>query len=127
MATVTAPRPKTKASTVPGTSYHDERLARRLREDPEFREEFERQAREIASIDAIVHKLEALRAETGVSKADLARAIGKHPAAIRRLLTASGNPALRTVVALADELGAEVQLVPKKRASKVVRKVLQAA
>lgn len=42
-----------------------------------------------------------LREEQRVSKAELARAIDKHPAAIRRLLTASGNPELRTVVAIA--------------------------
>ena len=30
-------------------SYHDRRLARRLKEDPEFREEFERQQQEIAA------------------------------------------------------------------------------
>jgi DNA-binding phage protein len=116
-----------KAKTAQDSSYHDQRLARRLQEDPEFRAEFERQSREIAAIDAIVHKLEALREAMGVSKAELARAVGKNPAAIRRLLTASGNPELGTVVALADKLGAEVQLVPKKRAPKVVRQALQAA
>jgi DNA-binding phage protein len=107
------------------TSYHDKRLTRRLKEDSEFRAEFERQREEIAMVDAIVHKLEALRAELGVTKADLARAVGKNPAAIRRLLTASGNPELGTVVALASELGAEVKLVPKKRAPQAVKRVLQ--
>ena len=34
------------------TGHHDRRLAKRLREDPVFRAEFERQAREIAQIDA---------------------------------------------------------------------------
>jgi DNA-binding phage protein len=105
------------------TRYHDKRLARRLAEDSEFRAEFERQREEIAMIDTIVHQLEALRAEMGVTKAELARAVGKNPAAIRRLLTASGNPELRTVVALAAELGAEVQLVPKKSAPRAVKQV----
>jgi DNA-binding phage protein len=97
------------------TGHHDRRLARRLREDPEFRAEFERQRTEIAAIDAIVNKLDALRAEHGMSKADLARAIHKNPAAVRRLLTASGNPELRTVVAMAEALDAEVQIVPRKK------------
>jgi DNA-binding phage protein len=49
-----------------------------------------------------------------MSKAELARTIHKNPAAVRRLLTASGNPELRTVVAIAEALGAEVQIVPRK-------------
>jgi DNA-binding phage protein len=117
------PKAKPKKKEVQDTGYHDRRLARRLEEDPEFRAEFERQSAEIAMIDTIVHQLEALRKETGVTKAQLARAVGKNPAAIRRLLTASGNPELRTVVALASELGAEVQLVPKKGAPRAVKQV----
>lgn len=97
------------------TSFHDRRLARRLRDDPEFRAEFERQQREIAAIDAIVNTLDDLRAKHGLTKADLARAIDKNPAAIRRLLTASGNPELRTVVAIAEALDAEVRIVARKR------------
>ena len=103
----------TATKTQRTTSYHDRRLARRLSEDPEFREEFERQQREIAALDGIVNELDAMRANLGVSKAALARAIGKNPASIRRLLTASGNPELRTVVAMADALGAEVCIVPR--------------
>jgi DNA-binding phage protein len=95
------------------TGHHNRRLARRLREDPEFRAEFERQRQEIAAIDAIVNQLDALRVQHGMSKAELARAIDKNPAAIRRLLTASGNPELRTVVAIAQALGAELTIVPK--------------
>jgi hypothetical protein len=37
------------------------------------------------------------------------------PASVRRLLTASGNPELRTVVAMADALEADVVLVPRKQ------------
>ena len=87
--------------------YHDRRLARRL-EDPEFRTEFERERAEIAAIDAIVNELDGLRERNGMTKATLARAIDKNPAAVRRLMTASGNPELRTVVAIAQALGAEV-------------------
>jgi transcriptional regulator with XRE-family HTH domain len=66
--------------------------------------EFERQQAEIAAVDAIVNELDGLRERSGMTKAALARAIDKNPAAVRRLLTASGNPELRTVVAIAQAL-----------------------
>lgn len=104
----------TQTKTPPKTpSYHDRRLARRL-EDPEFRAEFERASREIKTIDGIVNKLDHLRDEHGMSKAELAREIGKNPASVRRLLTAPANPELRTVVAMADALDADVMIVPRK-------------
>jgi ribosome-binding protein aMBF1 (putative translation factor) len=93
------------------TTYHDRRLARRLAEDPEFRAEFERQRREVAQIDAVVRQLDELREEAGMSKAELARAIGKEPSSIRRFFTADVNPELNTVAALADVLGARVEVV----------------
>jgi DNA-binding phage protein len=100
--------------TLQDTSLHDRWLAEQL-EDPEFRAEYERERREIAVIDDIVNALDHLRVESGLSKADLAREIGKHPASVRRLLTAPGNPELRTIVAIADVLDAEIKVVPRKR------------
>jgi DNA-binding XRE family transcriptional regulator len=97
------------------TDRHDRRLAKRLVEDPEFKVEFERQQRAIAAIDAIVNGLDALRVEHDYTKAELARMIDKNPASVRRLLTATGNPELRTVVAIADALDADVVVVPRKR------------
>ncbi len=94
------------------TDWHDRRLARRL-EDPEYRAEFERQKRRITAIDSIVNSLDDLREAKGLSKAALAREIDKNPAAVRRLLTARGNPELGTVVALADALDADLVLVPR--------------
>jgi DNA-binding XRE family transcriptional regulator len=107
-------------STAPAQdiSYHDERLARRLRDDPEFRAEFERQQREIAVIDAVINKLDELRAEHRLSKAELAREIGKNESSIRRLLTAPVNPELRTIVAMADALDADVKIIPRRRAGR---------
>ena len=99
------------------TSHHDRRLARRLAEDPEFTSEFERQQRAIAAIDEIVSRLDSLRVEHALSKADLARAIDKNPASVRRLLTAKGNPELGTVVAMADALDADVLVVPRKKSA----------
>ena len=95
--------------------HHDRRLQQRLRESPEFRAEFERQQREIAAIDAVINTLDELRTERNLSKAELAREIGKNEASIRRLLTAPVNPELRTVVALADALDADIRIVPRKR------------
>jgi DNA-binding phage protein len=71
--------------------------------------------------------LDGLRKELGMSKAELAREVGKNPAVIRRLLTASGNPELRTVIALAQALGAEVQIVPREKARSRRRKLVTAA
>ena len=114
-------------STLQDTSFHDRRLARRLDEDPEFRAEFQRQQREIAAIDAIVNRLDTLREQHGLTKADLARAIDKNPASVRRLLTASGNPELRTVVAIADALDADVQIVPRSAPARKKRRKLEPA
>jgi DNA-binding phage protein len=96
-------------------SYHDRRLARRM-EDPEFRREFDREAAATKAIDTIVNALDALRAEHGMTKTDLAREIGKNPSSVRRLLTLDGsNPELRTVVAMANALDADVRLVPRAK------------
>jgi DNA-binding phage protein len=107
---------KTGNTTKLDTSHHDRRLTRRLEEDPEFRAEYERASHEVAAIDAVVHMLDGLREAQGLSKADLARAIDKNPASIRRLLTSRGNPELRTIVAIAAALDAEVKIVPRRRA-----------
>jgi DNA-binding XRE family transcriptional regulator len=95
--------------------HHARRLSRRMAEDPEFKVEFERQQRAIDAIDAIVNELDALRLEHDYTKADLARMIDKNPASVRRLLTATGNPELRTVVAMADALDADVIVVPRRK------------
>jgi DNA-binding XRE family transcriptional regulator len=104
----------TKRATPPTASFHDRRLARQL-EDPEFRTEYEKATRQMAAIDAIVNGLDSLRAEHRVTKAELAREIGRNPASVRRLFTAPANPELRTLVAMADALDADVVIVPRSR------------
>jgi ribosome-binding protein aMBF1 (putative translation factor) len=94
------------------SSYHDRRVARR-REDATYRAEYDRFRRQIEQIDAVVNALDALRDEAGLSKAELARRIGKDPASIRRLFSAEVNPELKTLAAIADALDAEV--VVKRR------------
>src|SRR5258706_14207254 len=89
------------------TSFHKRRPRERLA-DPEFEVEYTRSRRRIAQIDAVMQQLDALRVEARLSKAELARRIGKDPATLRRLFSSHVNPTLETVVALADELGAAV-------------------
>ncbi|MGH2871243.1 MAG: DNA-binding protein [Solirubrobacteraceae bacterium] len=95
--------------------------------DPEFLAEFERATREIKTIDAIVNALDSLRATQGMTKAELAREIGKNPASVRRLLTAQSNPELRTVVAMAEALDADVVIVPRSQNRKRTRRAPAAA
>ena len=116
----------TKARTQQKTSFHDKWLSEQLK-DPEFKAEFERERREIDIIDAIVNTLDDLRSQHGLSKAELAREIGKHPASVRRFLTAPGNPELRTVVAMADVLDAEIRVVPRRRRRRSRSRAAQAA
>ena len=94
--------------------FHDRLLADRIK-DSDFRAEFEPASREIQAIGAIVTALDSLRTTHGMTKAELAREIGKNPASVRRLFTAPANPELRTVIALADALDADVVIVPRSR------------
>lgn len=98
-------------------SYFDRYLEQEF-QDPEFKAEYERQLRAIKAIDELVNALDGLREAHNFSKAEVARMIDKNPASIRRLLTASGNPELKTVVAMADALDADVKIVPRKKSSR---------
>lgn len=82
-------------------------------QDDEFRHHYILESERIASIDRIVNQLEEIRAELGLSKADLARSIDRTPATVRRLLTSkSVNPQLGVVAEMAAALGYRVELVP---------------
>jgi ribosome-binding protein aMBF1 (putative translation factor) len=108
------------------TSYHDRRVRRRLRDDPEFRAEYERFRREIEQIDRVVNALDELRKHAGLSKAELARRIGKDPASVRRLFSAEVNPELKTLAAIANALDAEVTIQPRTGAKPTARHRTQA-
>jgi DNA-binding phage protein len=95
-------------------SFHDRRLKRQM-QDPEFKAEYERQLRAIKAVDELVNAVDGLREENNLSKAEVARMIDKNPASVRRPLTASGNPELKTVIAMADVLGADVKIVPRNK------------
>lgn len=99
------------------TSFHERRVQERM-EDPAFRAEYERSRRRIAQIDTIMQRLDELRIGAGLSKAELARRIHKEPATVRRLFSSEVNPTLDTIIALADELGAELDVVAPKKPSR---------
>lgn len=94
------------------TSYHKRMLAARM-ENSEFRAEYERARREIDQVDSVIRQLDELREAAGLSKAELARRIGRDPSSIRRLFTAQANPELLLVALIAEDLGAEVRIVPR--------------
>jgi DNA-binding XRE family transcriptional regulator len=99
------------------TTHHRRRTARRM-EDPEFRAEYERAAREIAQVDAVMRNLDTLRQAHELSKADLARLVERNPSSIRRLFTQKANPELLLVAQLAESLDADIKIVPRKRADR---------
>jgi ribosome-binding protein aMBF1 (putative translation factor) len=107
--------------TLLDTSYHKRRLDERMR-DPEFRREYEATQKQIAQVDAIVRELDDLRSAAGLSKAELARRIGKDPAAVRRLFSSKANPELGTVAALAVALDVEIKIVPHKPSRQPTRR-----
>jgi ribosome-binding protein aMBF1 (putative translation factor) len=100
------------------TSLHGRRRTRRMR-DPEYRQAYERAAREIAQTDQVIRELDMLRVDLGISKAELARRIDRNASSIRRLFTAShARPELPLVAAIADALGAEVRVVAKRQTAR---------
>jgi DNA-binding phage protein len=104
------------------TSLHERRRAERMR-DPEFRAAYERAAAEIAQTDHIIRTLDELRAEMGISKAELARRVDRNASSIRRLFTAhQARPELPLIAAIAEALGLRIALVPESaEAKKAVR------
>jgi transcriptional regulator with XRE-family HTH domain len=88
-------------------------------EDPDFMREYVVESIRIATIDAVVGRLDEARAAAGLTKADLARAIGAEPAVVRRLF-ASGhvNPTLGTLAEVAAALGMRVALEPLPQAER---------
>ena len=95
------------------TSF-DRYVDHRMR-DASFASAYLEARRVVDSTDALVRALDEARLLAGVSKADLARRIESRPEIVRRLFTAPGsNPTLATVLKLAEALGFELQLVPKR-------------
>lgn len=88
----------------------------RWMQDPEYRLAYERAARELAQTDAVIRELDSLRADLGISKAELARRVDRNASSVRRLFTASQvRPELPLIAALADALGAVTRPSPGMR------------
>lgn len=102
------------ANTMLDTSFHSRLMAAQT-EDPEFKAEYERARAEIALVDSVIRQLDALREEQGMSKAELARHIDRNASSIRRLFSSAQNPELLLVASIAVELGADIQIVRRKR------------
>jgi transcriptional regulator with XRE-family HTH domain len=97
-------------STQPTQFWKD--LAKDL-EDPDFLREYVRESVRIATIDQLVNALDEAREAAGLSKAELARAIGAEPAVVRRLFSSGHvNPTLGTLAEVAAALGMRVTLEP---------------
>jgi transcriptional regulator with XRE-family HTH domain len=99
------------------TSYYDRRRRDWLA-DQGARGEYERARREIELIDTLIRSLDELREGAGMSKAELARRVGRNPASIRRLFTAEQvRPELPLIVSIADALDARIEIKARSKKS----------
>ena len=82
-------------------------------QDPEFRRAYVLETMRISATDDIVNAFDEAREQAGISKADLARAIGMEPASIRRLFSSgSPNPTIGTLSDIATALGLRITIEP---------------
>lgn len=75
----------------------------------------------------LMETLEGIRAEAGISRAEVARRMNKHAPAITRLLSAEdSNPTLKTLLGLLGSLGLHATLViePRERNGRRHERVL---
>ncbi len=87
-------------------------------EDPEFRRHFVLEQNRIQTADRVMNLLIDALETSGLSRADVARAVDSHASAIRRLLgqdARAANPTLQTLTDVAAVLGFQVDLVPMDR------------
>ena len=108
------------------TAFWDD-LARDL-EDPEFLREYVVESMRIATIDQVVNAIDDAREAAGLSKAELARAIQKEPATIRRLLSSdNSNPTLGTLAEVAAALGLRITVepIPKAQRGQITQPLLE--
>jgi DNA-binding phage protein len=86
-------------------------------QDPEILREYIIESVRIQAIDEIMNQIEGARADAGLTKAELARAINASPDSVRRLLSSKpANPTLGTLAEVAAALGMKVTLSPFTRA-----------
>lgn len=88
---------------------------------------YERARHEIEQINAVICSLDELREEAGMSKAALARRVGRNPASIRRLFTAEqARPELPLIISIANALDANVEIKRRPRRSNSKRAAVRA-
>lgn len=108
------------------TSYYDKRRQDWFA-DEDTHTEYERARHEIEQIDAVIRSLDELREDAGMSKAELARRVGRNPASIRRLFTAEqARPELLLIISIANALGASVEIKRRPRGSNAERAAVRA-
>lgn len=96
-------------------------LQERLQADSEFAQQYLLDWVKLTTVDRLVNKLDEERASMGMTKAGLARAIHRDPAAVRRLLSdASGNPTIESVSSIAAAIGFRLELVPMEESERLV-------
>ena len=79
---------------------------------PEFVEAHHEASAEIAATDEILRRLDEVREQVHMSKAELARRAGMPAETVRKLFTAEEmNPTVSTISRLAAELGLNLKLV----------------
>jgi transcriptional regulator with XRE-family HTH domain len=82
-------------------------------DDPEFLREYVTESVRIAAIDSVINALDDARISAGLSKTDLAHAIGADPATVRRLFSSgSVNPTLGTLAEVAAAVGLRISVEP---------------
>lgn len=93
-----------------------ERYFEKQRENPEYERAYQEAAASIRAIDELVRSIDRIREERGLSKAELARAAGLPPEAVRRLFTMrSPNPTATTLFALARALDLDLVAEPRTK------------
>ena len=108
------------------TSYYDKRRQAWLADDA-TRAEYERARGEIEQIDTVIRSLDELRQDAGMSKAELARRVGRNPASIRRLFTAEqARPELPLIISIANALDASIEIRRRPRRSNGKRAAVRA-
>jgi DNA-binding XRE family transcriptional regulator len=96
-------------------SYYERRRQDWLADD-DARAAYERARHEIEQIDAVIRSLDELRKDAGMSKAELARRVGRNPASIRRLFTAEqARPELPLIISIANALDAGIEVKRRSR------------
>jgi DNA-binding phage protein len=99
-----------EVADVSGVFWDD--LARDM-EDPAFLRDYITESVRIATVDAIINALDDARVSAGLSKAEVARAIGSEPATVRRLFSSgNANPTLGTLAEVAAALGLRISVEP---------------